>query len=245
MSTTANAATEALGASRPADTSPATFTAAIRVFFQYNSVRLLALLAVLAITLRAQQGTMLIWEPLIPLTTLLAWPVIEWLIHVYMLHYQPITVFGRKIDFLLPQTHRAHHRDPWNLKLVFIPPHIFPLVTPLIAGVLYILFPLQAALTSFAIIMLFALHYEWCHYLAHIRYCPSLGFYQKRVREHRMHHFLDEKQWWGVSMGSGDRLLGTAPERETVTRSKTTRTLNQPLPSARAYHLMGVTPPGQ
>lgn len=245
MSNMTSSAVEPMGASRPAETSPATLGTAIGVFSQHNSVRLLCLLALLTIIVRLQQGAVLSWEPLIPLITLLVWPLVEWLIHVHMLHYQPITIFGKKIDFLLPQTHRAHHRDPWNLKLVFIPPHIFPLVTPLIAGILYLLFPLQAALTSFATIMLFALHYEWSHYLAHIRYCPSISYYQKRVREHRMHHFLDEKQWWGVSMGSGDRLLGTAPNRETVTRSSTTRTLNQPLPSERAYRLMDVTPPAQ
>ena len=44
-------------------------------------------------------------------------------------------------------------------------------------------------------------------------------------REHRYHHFRNENFWWGVSMGLGDRLLGTAPAVEDVGRSGTTATL--------------------
>jgi hypothetical protein len=67
------------------------------------------------------------------------------------------------------------------------------------------------------------------HFLAHIPWCPSgplLGaYYQRRVREHRYHHFRNENFWWGVSMGLGDRVLGTAPKVEEVGRSGTTSTL--------------------
>ena len=233
-----------LGSSRPADDSPATLGAALQMFFQHRSPILLLLLALLALVLRAQTGPITGADLLIPVITLLAWPFVEWLIHVHMLHYQPRRILGRKIDFLLPQTHRAHHRDPWNLDLVFIPPHIFPLVTPLIALELWLFLPTPLALTSFATIMLFALHYEWCHYLAHIRYCPNQRFYQRRVREHRQHHFLHERKWWGVSMGFGDRVFRTAPARESVSRSATTRTLGQELPGEKAYDLMGVQRPG-
>jgi hypothetical protein len=45
------------------------------------------------------------------------------------------------------------------------------------------------------------------------------------VREHRYHHFRNENFWWGVSMGLGDRVLGTAPPVEDVGRSGTTSTL--------------------
>lgn len=235
---------DTLGSARPAADSPHRFASAVRVFLGHNSPRLLILLALLALVIRSQAGPATVPELLIPIITLIAWPFVEWLIHVHMLHYQPVKLFGRRIDFLLPQTHRAHHRDPWNLDLVFIPPHIFPLVTPLIALVLWLLLPLTWALTSFATIMLFALHYEWCHYLAHIRYCPNNEYYRRRVREHRMHHFLHERCWWGVSMGLGDRVFGTAPDRDSVQRSPTVRTLGQQLPSERAYRLMNVQQPG-
>jgi hypothetical protein len=51
------------------------------------------------------------------------------------------------------------------------------------------------------------------------------AYYQRRVREHRYHHFRNENYWWGVSMGLGDRLLGTAPQVTETPRSGTTSTL--------------------
>jgi len=47
------------------------------------------------------------------------------------------------------------------------------------------------------------------------------------AREHRYHpiHSRNENFWWGVSMGSGDRLFGTAPPAENTGRSGTTSTL--------------------
>ena len=68
------------------------------------------------------------------------------------------------------------------------------------------------------------------HYLAHIPWCPDNSYYQRRVREHRWHHFRNENYWWGVSMGLGDRVLGTAPAVEEVGRSGTTSTLGMEPP---------------
>lgn len=48
-------------------------------------------------------------------------PFFEWAFHVYVLHYRPLTVLGRTIDFELARKHRDHHVDPSVVELVFVP----------------------------------------------------------------------------------------------------------------------------
>ena len=207
-----------------ANSNPNTFGGAIKTFLSHPSALILATLALGAFVIRSQLGPVQLAEWIAVSAIFAGWPVLEWVIHVFLLHQKPRTIFGREIDFLLPQTHRWHHADPWNLKWVFIPLHIYPLVAPLIFGLVCLLSPsLAFACTALAAYFLLALHYEWVHYLAHINWCPPLKYYQRRVSEHRWHHFRNEQHWWGVSMGLGDRLLGTAPALTDTERSANTR----------------------
>lgn len=189
-----------------------TATEAFSVFFKHPSAVVLAVLTIAAIATRTTLGPIQWSEVLVSLIVLMLWPLLEWAIHVVILHRKPNRIFGREVDFLLPQTHRWHHADPWNLRWVFIPLHVYPLVAPLIFGLAWLVSPnLAFACSLLATYFALALHYEWVHYLAHINWCPPLKYYQRRVREHRLHHFRNEQKWWGVSMGLGDRVLGTAP----------------------------------
>lgn len=208
---------------KTAANTPDTASAALIEFFKHPSAIILLVTSIVFAVLRLQQGA-LDWRDAAAAGCLLAtWPVLEWLIHVVLLHNKPRQIFGREVDFLLPQTHRWHHADPWNLHWVFIPLHVLPLVAPLLIGGAYWLLPTSVASTYLALYFLLALHYEWVHYLAHINWCPPIKHYRRRVQEHRWHHFKNENQWWGVSMGSGDRLYGTAPALQDVVRSQTTK----------------------
>jgi hypothetical protein len=112
---------------------------------------------------------------------------------------------------------------------VFIPRHVHVLTVPGIALLLWLLWPWKELVLSGEVsYLLLGLHYEWVHYLAHIPWCPGIGHYQRRVREHRYHHFRNENYWWGVSMGSGDRFFRTAPAAGDIDRSGTTGTLGLP-----------------
>jgi hypothetical protein len=211
---------------RPPDTLPRDGRSALLVFLSHPSPQLIALFIVLLSALRLWFGHFGWGDAIVALAALAYFPFNEWLIHVYMLHYKPHRVFGRTIDFYLPMTHRRHHADPWNLKWVFIPRHVHALTLPLIALILWALWPWKEwALSYIVVYLLLGLHYEWVHFLAHIPWCPNMAYYQRRVREHRYHHFRNENYWWGVSMGLGDRVLGTAPVVEDIERSGTTRTL--------------------
>jgi hypothetical protein len=211
---------------RPPDTLPRDAGTALRVFMTHPSGWLITLF-ILAVGGARLWLAPLGWaDALIALAIVAYFPFNEWLIHVFMLHYKPRKIFGRTIDFYLPKTHRRHHADPWNLKWVFIPRHIHAWTPVSIAVILFLTWPFkELALTGITVYLILGLHYEWVHFLAHIPWCPPLAYYQRRVREHRYHHFKNENYWWGVSMGLADRVLRTAPDPESISRSGTNVTL--------------------
>ncbi|MGH8456612.1 MAG: sterol desaturase family protein [Stenotrophobium sp.] len=212
---------------RPPDTLPRDAHTALRVFWSHPSPQLIALFVLIFGALRLWLGHLGWVDALVALAAVAYFPFNEWLIHVHMLHYKPRRIFGRTIDFYLPITHRRHHADPWNLKWVFIPRHVHLLTLPLIALILWTLWPWKEWVLSYVTVyLLLGLHYEWVHYLAHIPWCPQSRYYQRRVREHRLHHFRNENYWWGVSMGLGDSVFGTAPPVEDVGRSGTASRLH-------------------
>lgn len=215
---------------RPPDTLPRDARTALRVFVSHASPQLILAFIVPLAAWRLALGGFGWGDALVALGLVAYFPINEWLIHVFLLHYKPRKLFGRTIDLYLPITHRRHHADPWNLKWVFIPRHVHFWTAPALALLLWLGWPVkELMLTGMATYLLLGLHYEWVHFLAHIPWCPSQGiigaYYQRRVREHRLHHFRNENFWWGVSMGLGDRLLGTAPKVEDTGRSGTTSTL--------------------
>jgi hypothetical protein len=208
--------------------SPETRRDVVRVFFRYASPRILTAAALAALAARLVVGDWSFWDLTVVAGILAFWPVLEWLIHVFMLHYRPVQVFGRTFDFPLPQSHRAHHRNPWDLQLVFIPRHVFTYAVPLLLVVWFGAMPTTAlALTAITFYLAMALHYEWTHFLVHTRYKPTSRFYRRLWRNHRLHHFKNEHYWFGVTMLGGDRLFGTAPAVDSVPSSPTCRTLGQ------------------
>ncbi len=63
-----------------------------------------------------------VWPELIaPVVLVVLFPVIEWVIHVGILHWRPRRVAGVPVDSLLARKHREHHADPRVLPLVFVP----------------------------------------------------------------------------------------------------------------------------
>lgn len=206
--------------------SPRTLREALPVFLRHGSPRILIACLVLAVALRAAVGAWSAWD-LAPLVGLvLYWPIQEWLIHVFILHAKPRRLFGRTIDFRVPRKHRAHHREPWRLDILFIPMHSFLYSIPILVGAWLALTPTTPlALTGIAGHFALALHYEWVHFLVHTRVAPRSAYYQRLWKSHRRHHFKNESYWFGVTMLGGDRLLGTAPDAADVPTSPTARTL--------------------
>jgi hypothetical protein len=193
---------------------------ALAVFYRHASPRVLTALFAAALAARIALGDASLFDLAIPAAIVLLWPLQEWLIHVCILHYEPVKVLGRRLDFKVPILHRAHHRDPWRLDLVFIPTHVFLYVPLAVAGAFW-LGASRPALAAAALAAYFALslHYEWVHFMIHTRYRPRLGYYQRLAHNHLLHHFRNEHYWFGVTMLQADRWLRTAPEPDAVPKS--------------------------
>jgi hypothetical protein len=205
---------------------PRTLWEALRVFLQHGSPRILVAALVAAVAVRVSLGGFSAAD-LVPMAALLVvWPVQEWLIHVFILHFRPLRIAGRVLDFPVPRAHREHHRNPWDLPLVFIPMHSFFYSVPFVVLLWLALTPRPAlAATGIVFHLTLTLHYEWVHFLIHTRVVPRSRIYQRLWKNHRRHHFKNEAFWFGVTMLGGDRLLRTDPAPADVPTSPTCRDL--------------------
>jgi Fatty acid hydroxylase superfamily len=168
------------------------------------------------------------WELFIPAALLAAFPVIEWVIHVGILHWRPRRLGPVEIDSLLARKHREHHADPRDLPLVFIPWQVLAWLLPADVVVALLAVPGPSAAWSL-LLSVYALMagYEWTHYLIHSDYRPRTTAYRAVWRNHRLHHYKNEHYWFTVTTaGTADRLLGTYPDPETVQTSGTAKNLH-------------------
>jgi hypothetical protein len=215
------------GMTLAAGTSPRTLGEAFPVFVRHGSPFILSVCLLLSLALRVSMGGWRMWDLVPALGVFLVWPIQEWLIHVHILHFKPVTLWGRKVDFRVPRKHREHHQQPWNYEILFIPMHSFTYSIPLLILLWTTIAPTAAlAWTAITVHLALALHYEWVHFLIHTRVQPRSGFYQRLWRNHRLHHFKNEHYWYGVTRLAGDRILGTAPAAGEVPLSRTCRNLH-------------------
>lgn len=156
---------------------------------------------------------------------LAAQPVVEWVIHVVVLHARPLTVAGRTVDLYQARKHRAHHAAPRDLDILLIPLRGH-LAGAVVVAALCVVLP--GAATRWALVASVAatsLAYEWVHFLVHTDYKPRRAAYRRLYVHHRLHHYRNENYWFGVSRIGADRLFGTAPAKADVERSDTVLTL--------------------
>ena len=203
-----------------------TLREAFREFVRHPSARLLMALAAGSWLWRISLGGWTVWDGLIPLIILALEPFTEWAIHVFLLHWKPRQVMGRRIDPLIARKHRAHHRDPKDTELVFVPMQVLVTSVTIGAALYLLLLPtLRLGVTTVAAAFTMFLVYEWTHFLIHSTYRPKTRLYRYVWRAHRLHHYRNEKYWFGVTLHMADHLLGTFPEKDAVPASDTARTL--------------------
>ena len=231
-SATATAATSATDAAAPLTTpaespnGPETLRAAAAFYLSQPSPRIIVALALAGLVGRSYVGAFAWADLLIVAGVIAAWPFIEWLIHVFILHAKPTGLSRFIYNGRVAKKHRAHHRDPFNLTILFFPAHTFFVTLPLLSIGSYLALPLPRAATLVAAMTTMLLRYEWIHFLTHTRYRPRGRWYRTLWRNHRLHHCKNENYWQGVSALLGDKLLGTFPEPHAVELSPTCRDLS-------------------
>jgi hypothetical protein len=197
-------------------------------FWRHPSPWLISGFLALSVAARFVVGGGSWWELLMPMALVALFPVIEWVIHVGILHWRPRRVAGLEVDSLLARKHREHHADPRDLPLVFIPWPVLTWLLPAYVVVALLAVPSRPAAWSLLVsVYTLKLGYEWTHYLIHSDYRPRTSAYRAVWRNHRLHHYKNEHYWFTVtSAGTADRLFGTYPDPETVATSPTAKNLH-------------------
>jgi len=196
------------------------------VFAAHRSPRIIAFALLVAVVVRLAAGGYERADLVVVAVILGLEPLTEWLIHVLLLHFRPRQVGRLRLDPFVARKHRAHHADPRDRELVFVPPRVLVVILPIAAVAFPLLLPTPrlgatAAVTSFAML----LTYEWTHHLIHSTYKPRRRYYRSIWRAHRLHHFRNEHYWFGVTVNLADHVLRTFPDRDAVPVSATARTL--------------------
>lgn len=207
-----------------------------REFRGYRSPKLLASGIALALAGRLAAGGWG-WRDAVAAAAIVAiYPFAEWAIHVYLLHLPVLRLRGRAVELPTARAHREHHEQPARLGMVLLGPldvlALLGLAVPLVVaagtglaalapGPLGPGPPATALLAGYVLVGV----YEWTHFLIHTAYRPRSRAYRAIWRNHRLHHFKNERFWHGITTTLADRLLGTAPDQREVGRSATARTL--------------------
>lgn len=154
------------------------------------------------------------------------WPLQEWSAHRWVLHMRPIQIRGRAWLPYFAQTHRAHHQDPDHWPHILLPVRVVAGAYLTIASAASVLLPNFAAVaTLMTAFSTAALLYEWTHFLTHTDY-RAVGPYFKRIyRNHQLHHFKHEQNWFAFTVPHLDTWLGTDPEVRGLETSPTVKTL--------------------
>jgi hypothetical protein len=193
-------------------------------FWKHPSPWMISAFLVGSVLARVAVGGGAWWELLVPVALVALFPVIEWCIHVAILHWRPRALGPVTIDSLLAREHRAHHADPRDLPLVFIPWKALAWLLPAYVGVAWLALPSwSSALTLLISVYAIKLGYEWTHYLVHSDYRPRSRWYRSVWRNHRLHHYKNEHYWFpDPTAGTADRLFGTYPADPSAVRTSPT-----------------------
>ncbi|MPZ79363.1 MAG: fatty acid hydroxylase family protein [Actinophytocola sp.] len=197
-------------------------------FWRHPSPWLVGTLLVAAAAARVVVGDWRVGDALTPVIMVAVFPFFEWVVHVCVLHWRPRRLGRLTIDPLLSRKHRAHHADPRDAPLVFIPWQVLVWLLPAVTAIGLLAFPRAGVgLTFLTVVGVLGLGYEWTHYLIHSDYRPRTKVYRAIWRNHRLHHYKNEHYWFTVtSAGTADRVLGTHPDPRRVTTSPTVRDLH-------------------
>jgi hypothetical protein len=205
------------------------------MFFRHSSPRIITVAATVAMLARLLLGRWSYADLVMISLTVLLTGVVEWVVHLFVLH-APVDSFvttrmGGGIS------HRKHHLDPPDMRYLLLDGADAALFVAMLAAFsaawsLPVAWLLGADLgppylTTLCGAYIGLLNYEWTHLMAHTRYRPRTRFYARLSRNHRLHHYRNERYWLGVTSNLGDRLLRSYPKSKgDVPLSETARNLD-------------------
>src|SRR5262249_50841106 len=148
-----------------ADTSNGRLAPWARMFVRYPSPRIIAAALAVVTVWRVALGSWSRTDLVVAGTVVVAPPVTAGGADGFLLHFRPRTLAGRRVDPYVARKHRAHHRDPRVVELIFIP--LPTLVSSMAVGTIIVALAFRSRLALTALIAAWALMlvYEWTHFL--------------------------------------------------------------------------------
>ena len=142
------------------------------------------------------------------LTGLLAFTLVEYLVHRYVYHI-PATTPGRaKFQYTM---HGVHHEYPKDKTRLAMP----PILTVFVASLLFFIFRFTLGNAAFGVLAGFVFGYAcylFVHYSLHV-FAPPRNALKWLWHHHAMHHYTQESAAFGVCTTLWDHVFGTMPRR--------------------------------
>lgn len=139
------------------------------------------------------------------LAGLLVWTLTEYLLHRFVFHYVPRSLWGKRIHFLF---HGVHHDYPQDSKRLVMPPVVSVPLAALFLGLFSLILPAAFVPAVFAGFIFGYICYDEIHYATH--HAPLKGKVGLWLKHHHVrHHYLDPDRGFGVSTPIWDYVFGT------------------------------------
>lgn len=137
---------------------------------------------------------------------------IEWMIHSWLYHANPLPVIGWRLRSSVSDAHIRHHMDPSDLSTLLITWRgVVAVLLVTFAGFYLVFGNMDRALTMVIGFAIVGTMIELLHLVCHCRIPHRNALMKSLVRLHRYHHHVDSHNFYGVSSSMGDRLFGTFP----------------------------------
>lgn len=146
--------------------------------------------------------------PVLFLSGLLFFTLMEYLAHRYLFHMETDTEFKKKIQYGL---HGVHHEYPKDKDRLAMPPPMSIFLATFFFILFYMLLDtkvfgfLPGMMTGYA-------SYLFVHYIVHA-YPPPKNIFKHLWINHAIHHYKDNNTVFGVSSPLWDYIFGTMPKK--------------------------------
>jgi sterol desaturase/sphingolipid hydroxylase (fatty acid hydroxylase superfamily) len=178
-------------------------------YFSHPAVHLYLLLAAGSLVYAAHRAVAAGPLLLAALLTALAYPVIWYALHRFILHGRFLYRM-RMTAPLWKRIHFDHHQDPHRMDVLFGSP--LNTVPTILAATLplgwWVGGPAGAA-AAMGTGLLITCGYEFCHCVQHLNFKPRIGVLRRMKELHLAHHFHHEQGNYGITSFMVDRMFGT------------------------------------
>lgn len=142
---------------------------------------------------------------------LLAWTLIEYVLHRFAFHLTPEPTFESRFKQFM--VHGYHHEFPNDRRRLVAPLLLSLPIGVVLGGLYYAVFGPNAWTMWFAGTVTGYLAYDWIHYYTHhFRPKTRLGKFLRRY--HMEHHYRDSGSHFGISSPLWDWVFGTSVSRK-------------------------------